>query len=151
MHHDKKLDLVLNLAAISGSPSLSTDTLPHRRKKIRSHAFIARIKKLYRGLASGGNTLPGGNKFGSDGFSFSWLLVGGGNTHWRLDVWQAEHITSSSIPDFLHCAFENKLLGLYFKHAKHNITLLGVSTFGGKAAMRSRFFEAKASYFKIEQ
>ena len=46
VQHDKKFDLVLNLAAISGSPSLSTDSLPHRRNKIRSHAFIAKIKNF---------------------------------------------------------------------------------------------------------
>jgi hypothetical protein len=50
-----------------------------------------------------------------------------------------------TIADFLHWALENKLFGLYIKHAKHNITLQEFSTLGGKAAMLLRSFDAKAS------
>jgi hypothetical protein len=40
--------------------------------------------KNYRGLASSGNVLPGGNNGASDAFRFCLLLVGGGNKTARL-------------------------------------------------------------------
>ena len=66
------------------------------------HAFIARIKKLYRGLASGGNVLLGENNLGSAGFGVCVVLVGGGNLTARFDLLQSKHRTSPSDPDFLH-------------------------------------------------
>jgi len=137
-------DLVLNIAAITWGLSLTRDLVPCTRKNRATHAFNF-SKKNYRGLASSGNVLPGGNNRGSCAFRFRPLLVGGGNVTARLHFWQSEHTTSPSNPDFLHCAFENKLLGLYLRHAKHNITLQGCSTLGGKAAMLSRSLDAKAS------